>query len=69
MIEFIKAVFQIYPVTMWISFAGLGLIFFGGRNWASIGFWLIGGVIAFMVMIYIIVEEREEWIRKKNRGE
>ena len=69
MIDFIKAVFQIYPVTMWISVAGLGFIFFGGRNWASIGFWLIGGVIAFMIMIYIIVEEREEWIRKKNRGE
>ncbi len=69
MIDFIKAVFQIYPVTMWFSVAGLGFIFFGGRNWASIGFWLIGGVIAFMIMIYIIVEEREEWIRKKNRGE
>ena len=69
MIDFIKAVFQIYPVTMWISVAGLGFIFFGGRNWASIGFWLIGGVIAFMIMIYIILEEREEWIRKKNRGE
>ena len=69
MIDFIKAEFQIYPVTMWISVVGIGFIFFGGRNWASIGFWLIGGVIAFMIMIYIIVEEREDWIRKKNRGE
>ena len=69
MIEFIKAVFQIYPITMWASIAGLGFIFFGGRDWASVGFWLIGGVIAFMLLIYMTVEEIEEWRRKKNRGD
>lgn len=69
MIEFIKAVFQIYPLTMWISLAGMGFIFFGGRHWASIGFWMIGGVAVFMLLIYMTIEEMEDWRRNKNRGE
>lgn len=69
MIEFIKAIFQIYPITMWASIAGLGFLLFGGRHWASIGLWLIGGVVVFMILVYMMIEEHEEWIRKKNRGE
>ncbi len=69
MIEFIKAVFQIYPITLWVTITGIGFLLFGGRNWGSIGLWLIGGVIVFMLLIYMTVEEMEEWRRKKNRGD
>lgn len=67
MFEFISAVFKIYPATMWISIVGFGLIFFGGKNWSEMGLWLVGGVAVFMLVIKLILEEDEDWKRKRNR--
>jgi len=67
MFEFILAVFKIYPFTKWATVVGFCLLFFGGRDWGAFGFWILGIVGAFCIVLWILIDEHEEWLRKKRR--
>ena len=64
MIEFIKAIFKVYPLALWISIVGVALVIFGEEHWREFGFILLSGIAGFMILIYILSKEMDDWRRK-----
>jgi hypothetical protein len=66
MFDFVWGVLGQFPIAKWAAIGGLFLLFFGGRDWAWLGFWLLGAVAAFCIFLWVMIEEDEERKRKKG---
>lgn len=71
MLDFISAIFKLFPKVKWAAILGIGLLIFGDELWRSLAYLILIGVIVFMIGAYILNEEmessRKEWERRKDK--